>query len=249
MERRAEIGIGRTKINRNWSAEVGLEDASKRVNGKGLSIHEAIHAVIGSEDLLYVTINPEGNSSGHAKFTRVNLRAAIGPHEYGCGGTGWDMAIARSKGVGGGLGVGSEIEQKLEAIQRVAYELEQKNTLSGSEVRRLINETDNPVAKIKLTHYSGRQTELVMKTRRVKGFPVMVGVELPDEVEDKTKVGQEDKSGKDSKIINMNDHPLTKKIRGEDGKSKRNSGNRGEPDAIRKVENDINYPNRLLKAS
>ncbi len=109
------------------------------------AIHEAEHAVPGKDDVIKATIKPGPGYSGATWFTRFNAAAAAAPHAHGRGGTGFDVEQIRRAGhsLGAAMSAGrAALSGKDEHVLEVAKALQEEETLSGNDIRRIIQEVD-----------------------------------------------------------------------------------------------------------
>jgi hypothetical protein len=116
--------------------------------------HEAEHAVIEPHHVKKVSIVPGPGYLGITEMTSMSAVVALGPKSRGRGGTGWDEHIAEQIGSSGAESAARAILSGLEdEIEEVAYALEEKKTLSGSELIEVMRSVDE-----------GRDYEVFVKT-------------------------------------------------------------------------------------
>ena len=110
------------------------------------AVHEATHAVAAianGTSVKKATIIPGPGYLGMTELSRFDAIAAAAPHADGCSGTGHDMHIVAMMGHDKGsaasaaLGV---VGQNRQEISAVASLLEEKKTISGSDIDHTIRE-------------------------------------------------------------------------------------------------------------
>lgn len=137
-----EVHFGGTSI----AVTSSLLSKERNPNPTDTAQHEATHAVVARANDTGVdeaSIIPGPGYLGITKLTRFDAVAAMAPHAMGHDGTGWDVHITQLQGhsPNGAESVARRYaESEKEVIQEVAAHLDDKGTLSGSQIDEIRND-------------------------------------------------------------------------------------------------------------
>jgi ATP-dependent Zn protease len=146
-ERGINIAIGRTTFLENGFRVIAQEQHPRRNKKKPgeTAYHEAEHAVIEPHHVKNVSIVPGTGYNGITEMTKMSATVALGPHSRGRKGTGWDRFIASQMGVNISAAESAAraiLASKEHEVEEVAYALEERKTLSGTELMAVIRSVD-----------------------------------------------------------------------------------------------------------
>lgn len=111
-----------------------------------VEMHESYHALVSPEKVIEVSSIPQGDSLGHTRLSSFDAAAAAGPHAHGMRGTGSDVMKIELSGTSLSAAASasrSKLAGKEKHVHAVAGYLAAKRTISGREVRNVIDRVDN----------------------------------------------------------------------------------------------------------
>ncbi len=109
------------------------------------SMHEALHAGKSPSIVESVSIVPGPGYLGITKFSSFDSAAAAAPHAHGMDGTGWDEMLIEARGQSVGAAdaeAKSKLARKGKHIEVLARYLQARKTISGNEVRQVMDRVD-----------------------------------------------------------------------------------------------------------
>lgn len=170
---------------------VAVKKPKKIIIPSQTALHETEHAYVAEKlgtGVRLVTIVPGPGYLGLTVLEEFNEVAAVAPHVNGRGGTGQDMLNARLSGTDENVAMSvarSITDPNREEINDLAGELQEKNTMTGAELRSSINSNSkkkNLEATVFIKLPSGEE-------RKYEGFDVeKETVLVPDEIVDISRV-------------------------------------------------------------
>ncbi|MFH1295007.1 MAG: hypothetical protein ABIH84_00255, partial [bacterium] len=149
------IGIGTEYIGSTRFSVIPKREPPSSLGrpASSVSTHETEHAVTAITNgtpVESVTIKPGPGYNGLTKLTRFDPIAAVAPYANGRSGTGHDVFITKLSGHNPDAlsGIARSItDKKRPHIKEVARTLDEKGTLSGSDVKRIMNRVDRRISE------------------------------------------------------------------------------------------------------
>ena len=142
----------------------------------GTARHEALHLGAGINIAEEGSIIPDGDSLGHARFSRHDSAAAAAAHAYGMGGTSWDLYTIHAAG-NSVTGAIAEARMRLAGKDRhvdmLAGYLQARRQISGNEARKVWN-TAEYGSKVRMEYRSPEGEQESEVAEGVIGETVMI---------------------------------------------------------------------------
>jgi len=141
------IGLGESGYTSN-GAKVSVEiidPLSISNNPSNTAIHESLHAVTAGEKVKKVSIVPGLGYLGITELDSFDAAAAAAPHAFGMSGTGHDEVLVEYSGVSissADSSAKSKLQGKERHVMSVAGYLENKKTITGNQVKRVMDRVD-----------------------------------------------------------------------------------------------------------
>lgn len=147
-----QVSLGRKSYDGEYEIQTVTTDVFYEDIPSGETAnHEAEHSVVAEEDNATVemaSIVPGPGYLGITKLSRFSAAAAVAPHANGRYGTGHDLAVTQQMRADIGTAIGtakSIIMRRQRQIRAVAGALETHRTLSGGEIRKVMDSVDRGV--------------------------------------------------------------------------------------------------------
>lgn len=167
------IEAGRTQYVEGNRLSVELNPVLPGAIPGETATHEAMHVIAAYENGTGVesaTIIPGAGYLGLTRLKRFDAVSAMAPHSMGKSGTSHDVYIASLFANAGAAESAARgiINSNMDKVAAVASSLEEKKTITGSDIDRVINEVKNPkpqIATLFIESQDGRQVKEKVEVR------------------------------------------------------------------------------------